>query len=130
MLSAGSIFTLGSFVEDIPYDPVLFFNGEEQSLALRAWTKGYNLFHTSKIPLYHCYDNSYRKMYWDSDEIKLTDWTQLEKNSMARLQQIVTGEYIGSYGIGNERSIDNKICDTKAHTGIEMFKLDYRQKYI
>jgi len=71
----------------------------------------------------------------------LTDWTQLEKNSMARLQQIVTGEYIGSYGIGNERSIEdfakwsgidykNKICDTKAYTDIEMFKLDYRQKYI
>lgn len=141
MLSAGSLFTLGSFVEEIPYDPFLFFNGEEQSLALRAWTKGYNLFHTSKIPLYHCYDNSYRKMYWDSDEIKLADWKQLEKNSMERLQQIVTGEYIGSYGIGNERSIEdfakwsgidyeNKICDTKAHSGNEVFKLDYKQKYI
>jgi hypothetical protein len=80
-------------------------------------------------------------MYWDNDEIKMADWKQLEKNSMNRLQQIVTGEYIGSYGIGNERSIEdfaklsgidykNKICDTKAHSGIEVFKLDYRQKYI
>ena len=140
MLSAGSLFTLGSFVEDIPYDPFLFFSGEEQSLALRAWTKGYDIFHTSKIPLYHCYDNSYRKLYWDNDEIKLTNWSQLEKNSMNRLQKIVTGEYIGSYGIGTERSIEdfvnwsgidynNKICAPKTYSDIGMFNLDYRRKY-
>ena len=140
MLSAGSLFTLGSFVEDIPYDPFLFFNGEEQSLALRAWTKGYDLFHTSKIPLYHCYDNTYRKLYWDNDEIKLTNWLQIQKNAVNRLQKIVTGEYIGSYGIGAERSIEdfanwsgidynNKICATKTHSDIEMFNLDYRRKY-
>ena len=40
-LAAGMMFTLGRFVSDVPYDPELYFYGEEATLAMRAFTHGY-----------------------------------------------------------------------------------------
>ena len=45
-LSAHFIFTDGS-VEEVPYDPDLYFHGEEPSLAARSYTHGTCLHHTS-----------------------------------------------------------------------------------
>ena len=47
--SAHFCFTLGQFIEEVPYDPKYYFHGEEISLAVRAFTHGYDLFHPHKI---------------------------------------------------------------------------------
>ena len=39
-IAAGFFFTSGRFVEEVPYDPQLYFHGEEQSLALRVCCLG------------------------------------------------------------------------------------------
>ena len=41
LLAAGFLFSHRSFVEQVPYDPVFYFSGEEPSLALRAFTHTY-----------------------------------------------------------------------------------------
>ena len=43
-LAAGFLFAPGRFVEDVPYDPDLYFIGEEITLAVRAFTRGYEIF--------------------------------------------------------------------------------------
>lgn len=43
-VKGGSLFTLGEVINEVPYDPHLYFYGEEQSLALRLWTHGYDIF--------------------------------------------------------------------------------------
>ncbi len=53
--SAGFCFTIGEFIKDIPYDPELFFRGEEITMSIRAYTYGYDFFHPHKIILWHEY---------------------------------------------------------------------------
>ena len=43
--SAHFAFAKGEFVKEVPHDPHLYFHGEECSIAARAWTWGYDLFH-------------------------------------------------------------------------------------
>jgi hypothetical protein len=51
-------FYKGSFVKDIPYDPNYYFYGEELSMALRAFTRGYSFFHIPDVPLFHLYTDT------------------------------------------------------------------------
>lgn len=53
--SAGFYFTIGDFIKDVPYDPELFFRGEEITITVRAYTHGYDFFHPHKIILWHEY---------------------------------------------------------------------------
>ena len=68
LVAAGCIFTKGSFVREIPYDPNYYFYGEELSLALRSFTRGFSFFHIPDTPLFHLYTdttNLNRKLHWD-----------------------------------------------------------------
>ena len=67
-VSAHFIFTLGSFVNDVPYDPNLYFHGEETSLAARAYTHGYDLFTPHRPVIYHEYTREGKKKHWDDDK--------------------------------------------------------------
>lgn len=110
MIAAGCIFSEGSIVEEVPYDPFLFFNGEEQSYALRAWTSGYNIFHIPSTPLYHNFSPNYRPLIWRDPEIQnqaLIKWWEYDQNAKSRLKGIVTGTNMGKYGVGNVRTIED-----------------------
>merc|ERR1719456_1892603 len=45
-IAAGYFFAPGSFVKDVPFDPMLpwIFMGEELGITARAWTSGYDVF--------------------------------------------------------------------------------------
>jgi len=64
-LGAGMLFTPGSFVADVPYDPELYFDGEEITLAIRAFTHGYDLFHPAVHAIWHQNSSHLRKRHWD-----------------------------------------------------------------
>lgn len=141
MLSANCLFTHGSVCEEVPYDPYLYFSGEEHSLAIRMWTSGYNIFHVSNIPVYHHYGRDYRTTVWSDDFIEKNrpqKWYLYDKDSKNRLTNIVTGKLKGAYGLGNKRTLNdyidwcgvdylNKTLNTNAVSGDDVFKLDYRQ---
>jgi protein-L-isoaspartate O-methyltransferase len=110
-VAAGCLFTLGSFVNEVPYDPNIYFNGEEQSVALRAYTHGWDIFHTYNLPVYHMYDNKegkfYRPRHWEKteDEGRQIDWEEINKQSRKRLVDLMyKGEDLGIYGLGKERT--------------------------
>lgn len=113
-LAAGFIFTLGEFVEEIPYDPFLYFHGEEQSLAIRAYTRGWRIIHPRQreVPLAHLYKASgeeHHGHHWhrDYEQQRTVKWTALKKRSDERLRRLLYGDGLpGSYGLGRERTLE------------------------
>ena len=117
MIGANFLFLSGESVEEIPYDPFLFFSGEEHSLALRYYTSGYDIFHVPNVPVYHYYGRDYRTTMWSDEKVqntKTVKWWQMDIKSKERLKQIVCGK-VGTYGLGSERTLEQYI----RWTGIE-----------
>jgi Glycosyltransferase (GlcNAc) len=110
-VAAGFIFTRGAFVRDVPYDPQLYFHGEEQNLAIRAFTRGWDIWHPNVPPLFHQYKNhkaQQHAMHWDPifDRERLTPWIELEKASRQRMRELLFDRtLIGTFGLGDVRSL-------------------------
>ncbi len=113
-LAAGFIFTLGGFVEEIPYDPFMYFHGEEQNLAARAYTHGWQIFHPRQrdIPLAHLYKQSgveHRTHHWhqEYEEQRVIKWMELKKRSDRRLRELLFEQRLtGAYGLGLVRTLE------------------------
>ena len=119
-VGAGCLFATGRFAVDFPYDPAIYFHGEEQSVALRLFTSGWDIFHPPGMPIYHLYatiDASGRGLHWDKEHDAARDvkWQDLETRSRQRLAQVVNGAALGAYGIGRSRTI----ADFAAFSGID-----------
>ena len=112
LLAAGCIFTKGTFVKEIPYDPNYYFYGEELSLAMRAFTNGYSFFHIPDVPLFHLYTDTSdipRKLHWDpeDDQKRAVKWTELDKKSLNRLDDLFADKVEEPLSLGKERSLED-----------------------
>lgn len=121
-LGAGCLFAPGTLVQTFPYDPYLYFHGEEQALALRLFTQGWDIFHVPGLPVYHLYNTGQangpeRPMHWDAgqDGQRAVSWWSLEQRSRQRLADLVAGKPLGVYGLGDVRSL----ADYAAFSGID-----------
>lgn len=111
-LGAGCLFAPGALVDRFPYDPNYYFHGEEQALALRLFTHGWDIFHMPQLPVFHLYNNAdsgapRRALHWDADHDaqRSQPWWSLEQRSRERLAALVNGEIHGVFGLGSERSV-------------------------
>lgn len=100
-------FSRGKLIEDVPYDPALYFHGEEISFAVRAWTKGYDLYYPHQAVCYHYYDRDYRLTHWSGH----INWEVRDALSQQRVRRLLemepaAGEEFGSYGLGTVRSLE------------------------
>ena len=112
LLAAGCIFTKGAFIKEIPYDPNYYFYGEELSLAMRAFTHGYSFFHIPDVPLFHLYTDTNdipRKLHWDpeDDQKRAVKWTELDKKSLNRLDDLFADKVEEPLCLGKERSLED-----------------------
>ena len=112
LMAAGCIFTKGTFVKEIPYDPNYYFYGEELSMALRAFTRGYSFFHIPDVPLFHLYTDTSdrsRKLHWDpeDDEKRAVKWTELDKDSLNRLDDLFAEKVEEPMNLGKQRSLED-----------------------
>jgi glycosyltransferase involved in cell wall biosynthesis len=118
--SAHFCFTLGQFCKEVPHDPEYYFHGEEISIAVRAYTWGYDLFHPHKILAWHEYTRKGRTKQWDDDK------TWIDKNNHSHLRNRklfeMDGEKrdidFGRYGFGPERTL----TDYEKYAGINFGK--------
>jgi hypothetical protein len=109
-IGAGCLFAPGKFVNEIPYDPQFYFEGEEQAIALRAYTHGWDILHVANMPIYHLQNRQGRDAHWEGnvDEGRGDNhWGILKEQAIKRLTQLVTGKNIGIYSLGVERSVND-----------------------
>lgn len=104
--SAHFAFSLGSFATEVRHDPQMYFHGEEISIAARAFTHGYDLFHPNEVICWHEYTRKGRTKHWDDHK----DWHITNNSSHLRnrkLFQMDGQEYedLGEYGFGKERTL-------------------------
>lgn len=111
-LGAGCLFAPGALVEQFPYDPNFYFHGEEQALALRLYTHGWDIFHMPRLPVYHLYNTPDsgappRPLHWDAehDAQRSETWWNFEQRSRQRLDALVKGQVRGVFGLGTERTV-------------------------
>lgn len=124
--SAHFAFTTGDFVKEVPHDPEYYFHGEEISIAVRAYTWGYDLFHPHKTVIWHEYTRKGRTKQWDDDKT----WGGKNANSHKRNRKLfeMDGEVkdidFGVYDFGKVRSL----LDYEKYSGLS-FKKRAVQKY-
>lgn len=53
---ANFLFACRDMFEEVPYDPHIYFRGQEATYSLRLWTHGYDLFHPDRVVAYHYWD--------------------------------------------------------------------------
>jgi hypothetical protein len=119
--AGGFLFGAAAWINDVPYDPYLYFIGEESSLAVRLYTHGWDIFIPTDVLLYHDYnDHSERPRHWRDRP----DWPGLNSRSLARVRHLLGGEAcadpaalreLDRYGLGGERSL----ADYQAFAGID-----------
>ena len=105
--SAHFCFTLGQFSTEVQHNPEYYFHGEEISIAARAYTWGYDLFHPHIPVVYHEYTRKGRTKQWDDDK----EWVR--RNNQAHLLNRklfgMDGEEVtmdfSKYGFGTERTL-------------------------
>jgi hypothetical protein len=105
--SAHYAFTLGEFSNEVQHNPEYYFHGEEISIAARAFTWGYDLFHPHKVLIWHEYTRKGRTKQWDDD----SDWVNKNNHSHLTNRKLfgMDGEsqegHEGKYGFGTVRGL-------------------------
>jgi glycosyltransferase involved in cell wall biosynthesis len=66
-LSGHFFFVSGDFINEVPYDPDIYFGGytEETTMSVRAFTNGYDFFSPYRMIMWHEYTRAYRPKHWD-----------------------------------------------------------------
>ena len=106
-LSAGFLFAPGSFVREVPYDPQLYFLGEEAAMTLRAFTHGYDLYHPAQAVVWHDYIRASHVKHWDDHVEAQTaqTWQDRDLLSKQRVSALLAGERLDSFNLGTNRTL-------------------------
>ena len=104
--SAHFCFTLGQFSKEVQHNPDFYFHGEEISIAVRAFTHGYNLFHPHKVLIWHEYTRNGRTKHWDDQK----EWWKSNNRAHDLNRKLfgMDGNDLmdqGVYGFGKERTL-------------------------
>ena len=122
-VAGGFLFGPGEIVEDVPYDPELYFYGEEVSMSARLWTHGYNIYGPNRLLLFHLYkssggDGDTSATHWSDHQ----GWFQLNRRSLVRVHTLLKSiqtapttlspsqkdiASLNHYGLGEERTLSD-----------------------
>ncbi len=136
--AGGFLFGPSGWITEVPYDPYLYFIGEEITLAVRLFTHGWDIFGPTDVLAYHDYnDHPDRPRHWNDRK----DWTALNERSVRRVRHLLAMEPssdpevlrdIDRYGLGMVRSLAGyqalTTIDFKARTigGLTTAELDHQ----
>jgi hypothetical protein len=129
--SACFLFAPSAIIREVPYDPNIYFLGEEITLAVRLWTHGWDLFYPNMPVLYTNWDRNYRKTHFEDHR----DWGTLNRRSHQRVHYLLAGQEpadptalddIEKFGLGSVRTLQEyqrysgvnfrkKIFNARAH---------------
>jgi hypothetical protein len=125
-------FASAQIINEIEYDPSLYFIGEEISLSARLWTLGYNLFIPDKFIVSHLYRVATAKVNRVISRENDALWWKRDKISKARVahtfrtffsnQPEVLNE-LEKYGLGKKRSLK----DYERFSGVDFRKMKQKE---
>lgn len=120
-VSAHFLFTTGDFVDAVPYDPDLYFIGEEITLAVRAYSHGFDLFHPNRVLVWHEYSREGRQKHWTDhtreNGIEVA-WHSRDRASLERARRFLSDPWVGRFGLGTARTM----AEYQAYAGIDFAK--------
>ena len=124
--SAHFCFTLGSFAKEVQHNPDFYFHGEEISITVRAFTKGYDLFHPHRVVIWHEYTREGRTKQWDDDKewYKKNENAHLLNRKLFGMDGLDQEGHVGKYGLGDVRTLR----DYEEYAGL-LFSKRAVQKY-
>lgn len=107
--SAHFAFTVGEFAVEVQHDPEFYFHGEEISIAVRAYTHGYDIFHPHEVVCWHEYTRKGRTKQWDDDKEwnKKNDACHLKNRKLFEMDGEKRDVDFGKYGFGKERTLQD-----------------------
>lgn len=118
LVSGNFLFGPSAWFREVPYDPFLYFHGEELTLAVRLWTAGWDLFGPSEPIVWHRYGREGRATHWGDNP----DWWRLDEHSLDRVRYLLgmgppklkSVIDLDRYGLGTARTLQ----DYEAFSGI------------
>jgi hypothetical protein len=110
-VAAGFMFGPSQWIRDVPYDPHLYFWGEETTIAARLWTHGWDLFGPAETLLWHWYNRPGGRTPWQDDP----EWHVRDTLSKVRMRHLLGIEPgtpealvdLDRFGFGPVRSFDD-----------------------
>lgn len=123
--AAGYFFASSEVIREIPYDPVLYFHGEEITLAARLYTHGWDVYHPNKSLIYHYYVREERKHH----SLDNLGWAHIKDVANKRVKHLLGIELsqdpevlkdIERYSMGTVRNLQQfqKYCGVDIVAGI------------
>lgn len=101
-IAMGFLFTDGEFHREIPFDPNIYFFGDDVTTAARAFSHGYRFFHPHRIVAWHLYDRATRRPHWEDHEA----WCRWNQESLNRVARFLRGGSWDEYTqLGRESSL-------------------------
>lgn len=92
------LFSRGQIALDVPYDERISFMGEELCYAIRAYTKGYEIYAPNEMLAWHFYKRMDKPKVWGD---RRQAWFGIEKFSKEVQRSVLLGEDNGVYGISD-----------------------------
>jgi hypothetical protein len=125
--SAHYCFTLGQFAKEVQHDPDFYFHGEEISIAARAYTWGYDLFHPHKTLIWHEYTRKGRTKQWDDDKkwVERNNYCHKKNRALFGMDNEEPMDH-GIFGFGPERTLR----DYETYSGLLFSKRAIQQETI
>ena len=110
-VGAGCLFSRARLLVEVPTDPWIYFHGEEQNLAVRAWTHGWDIWHAPEMPIYHHYNTHFEHaVHWseEDDTSRPLRWWELHRLAQERMRRLLYAQDdLGAYGLGSTRSLQD-----------------------
>lgn len=105
VIAAGMLFGPSEMISTVPYDPDLYFYGEEIALSLRLWTHGFNFYNPDRLVMFHLYKQAGLNhiTHWADHP----DWSSRNTRSIERVLALAKGHILPApFGLGTRRSLD------------------------
>jgi hypothetical protein len=109
--AGGFIFGPAQRILDVPFDPHVYFSGEEANLSVRLWTAGWDLFLPSETLLFHHYAQAAGRLtpwqdhpHWQALQVRSV-LRQLHLLGIAPAADPVAIADLDRYGLGAARSL-------------------------
>jgi hypothetical protein len=125
-VAGGFMFSAGEMLREVPYDPYLYFNQEEAAFSLRLFTHGWDVFHPTRVFVYHYYNpggsraHSVRPLHWNDHP----GWGRMDQLGLQRFHHLTGSAPSGDprvsieldrFGLGRARTVS----DYEAYAGVE-----------